>query len=134
MLQLQGLCQSHTLRAAALDTVAKGPLLNAPVQALWDAAQSKPCYKLRRSTCSVVSHHFISTYVDYSYLYTLHAFPNCGIFTAKQFLQRKKKKKVRSWRTGEEGEDMALPIIQKKEKGFTKKNHPKRPPKIGRNI
>lgn len=40
-----------------------------------------------------------------------------------------KKKKVRSCRTDDEGEDMSLPIIQKKEKGFTKK-HPKAPPKL----
>lgn len=32
VLQLQGLCQSHTLRAAALDTAAKGPLLKASAQ------------------------------------------------------------------------------------------------------
>lgn len=35
----------------------------------------------------------------------------------------KGKKKVRSWKTGD-GEDMALPVIQKKEKGFTKKTSP----------
>lgn len=53
-------------------------------------------------------------------------------FYCKTVLAKAKKKKVRSWRTNDE-EDMALPIIQEKEKGFTKKNHPKIPPKIGRN-
>lgn len=32
---------------------------------------------------------------------------------------------MRSQRTGDEGEDMVLSIIQKKEKGFAKKNTPK---------
>lgn len=57
--------------------------------------------------------------MDCSYLYSLHAFPNCGIFIAKQFLKRKKK--VISWRTDDKGEDMALRITQKKEKGLTEK-------------
>lgn len=39
---------------------------------------------------------------------------------------------MRSWRRDDEGEDMALPIIQKEEKGFTKK-HPKTSPKLERN-
>lgn len=35
VLQLQGLCQSHTRRAAALDTAAMGPLLKALAQVLF---------------------------------------------------------------------------------------------------
>lgn len=46
-------------------------------------------------------------------------------FPTVEFLLRnsscKGEKKVGSWRTTDDGEDLALPIIQKKEKGFTKK-------------
>lgn len=65
---------------------------------------------------------FLPKWITASYMFCI-PFP-----TAEFLLQngscKGKKKYVRRWRTNDE-EDMALPIIQEKEKGFTKKTTPK---------
>lgn len=86
------------------------------------AAHSKPCYK----GISVLEINMLGQSSRYFYISGLQLSIHFACLSQLRnvyckIVLAKGKKKVRSWRTGVEGEDMALPIIQKKERASLKK-------------
>lgn len=130
VLQLQGLCQSH-LKQLLWTLLQRAPCRKPVPKCSSHTAHSKPCYKLRYS--STGNYHAWSAITLFLRNWITAIYTFCMPFLIAEFLLQnsscKGKKKVRSWRTGDEGEDVALPIIQRKGKGFIKKTPTQTPPK-----